>query len=89
MERKYKAIITGPKEYLPFGVRIEEFEITQEEIDDYLAEDDSETEEDAINYYKEDYIASWEQNWCKVQLLTDAEIDELDRKNLGNSGDDE
>jgi hypothetical protein len=84
MERKYIAIITGPKEYLPGGVKVEEFVITQEDIDDYLEEDDSETEEDAINYYKEDYIAAWTQGWCNVQLLTEEEIDELDRRDSEN-----
>ena len=77
MERKYKAIITGPKEYLPGGVKVEEFVITQEDINEYLSEDDSETEEDAINYYKEDYIAEWEQGWCKVQLLTKDESENV------------
>jgi len=89
MERKYKAIITGPKEYLPGGVKVEEFVITQEDINEYLSEDDSETEEDAIEYYKEDYIAAWEQGWCKVQLLTEEEIDELDRRDSENVFDDD
>jgi hypothetical protein len=77
MERKYKAIITGPKEYLPGGIKVEEFVITQEDINEYLSEDDSETEEDAIEYYKEDYIAAWEQGWCKVQLLTKDEYENV------------
>jgi hypothetical protein len=74
MERKYKAIITGPKEYLPGGVLMEEFVITQDDINEYLGEEDSETEEDAINYYKEEYIAEWAQRWCTAQLLTEEKI---------------
>jgi hypothetical protein len=74
MERKYIAIITGPKEYLPGGFKREEFVITQEDIDDYLEEDDSETEEDAIVYFKEEYKAVWAQGWCNVQLLTEEEV---------------
>jgi len=84
MERKYKAIVTGPKEYLPGGILVEEFVITQEDINEYLSEDDSETEEDAINYYKEDYVAGWAQRWCTAQLLTEEEIDELDRRDSEN-----
>ena len=74
MERRYRAIVTGPKEYLPGEVLIEEFVITQEDINEYLGEDGSETEEDAINYYKEEYIAEWAQRWCNVQLITKYEV---------------
>jgi len=82
MERKYIAIITGPKEYLPGGFKREEFEITQEDIDDYLEEDDSETEEDAIVYFKEEYKACWAQGWCNVQLLTEDEISKIESESL-------
>ena len=34
MERKYKAIITGPDEYLTGGVLVESIEITQDEINE-------------------------------------------------------
>lgn len=71
MERRYRAIVTGPKEYLPGEVLIEEFVITQEDINEYLCENDSETEEDAINYYKEEYIAEWAQRWCNAVLFTE------------------
>ena len=74
MERKYKAIITGPDEYLTGGVLVESFEITQDEINEYLSEEDDGTEEDAINYYKEEYIAGWAQRWCTAQLLTEEKI---------------
>lgn len=74
MERKYKAIITGPDEYLTGGVLVESFEITQDAINEYLSEEDDETEEDAINYYKEEYIAEWAQRWCTAQLLTEEKI---------------
>jgi hypothetical protein len=89
MERKYKAIITGPKEYLPGGVLMEEFVITQENINEYLGEDDSETEEDAINYYKEEYIAEWAQRWCNVQLINKYEVTsdyDYDDPNGGHNG---
>ena len=74
MERKYVAIVRGPKEYLPDGFKKEELVITQEDIDEYLGGDDSETEEDAINYYKEEYISEWAQRWCDAQLLTEGEF---------------
>jgi hypothetical protein len=82
MERKYIAIITGPKEYLPGGFKREEFVITQEDIDEYLDGDDSETEEDAIVYYKEEYKAAWAQGWCNVQLLTEDEIAKIESKSM-------
>ncbi len=78
MERIYVAIIKGPKEYLAEGFKIEKFEITQDEIDDFLEEgEEGETEEDAIQYYKEEYMAEWEQKWCSVQLLNESQFDEL------------
>jgi hypothetical protein len=89
MERRYKAIVTGPKEYLPGGVLMEEFVITQEDINEYLSEDDSETEEDAINYYKEEYIAEWAQRWCNVQLINKYEVTsdyDYDDPNGGHNG---
>jgi len=87
MERKYKAIITGPNEYLPGGVLIESFEITQDAINEYLSEEDDGTEEDAINYYKEEYIAEWAQRWCTAQLLTEEKIDAAE--NIFNDDDGE
>lgn len=89
MERKYKAIITGPKEYLPGGVLMEEFVITQEDINEYLGEEASETEEDAINYYKEEYIAEWAQRWCNAQLINKYEVMsdyDYDDPNGGHNG---
>ena len=87
MERKYKAIITGPDEYLTGGVLVESFEITQDAINEYLSEEDDETEEDAINYYKEEYIAEWAQRWCTAQLLTEEKIDAAE--NIFNDDDGE
>lgn len=78
MERIYVAMIKGPEEYLPKGIKFERIEITQEDIDDYLDEgDDGEGEEDAIQYYKEEYAAAWEQRWCSVHLLTEDEFNSL------------
>jgi hypothetical protein len=66
---KFKAIISGPKEYLPEGVKIEDFEITEEDVLGAIEDEDGSSEE-AINYLKEEYCAAWEQRWCKVNLLT-------------------
>jgi hypothetical protein len=66
---KFKAIISGPKEYLPDGVKIEDFEITEEDVLGAIEDEDGSSEE-AINYLKEEYCAAWEQRWCKVNLLT-------------------
>jgi hypothetical protein len=65
---KFVALISGPEEYLPGGVKIENFEITEEEVLDVI--EDGESSEDAINYLKEEYVAEWEQRWCKVVLFT-------------------
>jgi hypothetical protein len=65
---KFKAIITGPKEYIPGGVKIEDFEITEVDVLEAIEDEDG-TSEDAINYIKEEYCASWEQHWCKVNLV--------------------
>jgi hypothetical protein len=78
MKRVYVAIIKGPKEYLPEGIKFEKFEITQDEIDDFLEDgEDVETEDDAIQYYKEEYAAEWEQHWCSVTFLSELEFDSL------------
>jgi hypothetical protein len=65
---EFVALISGPEEYLPGGVKIENFEITEEEVLEVI--DDGESSEDAINYLKEEYVAEWEQRWCKVVLFT-------------------
>lgn len=78
MERIYIAIIKGPKPYLPEGTKFEKFEITQEEIDDFLEDgEEGETEEDAIQYYKDEYAAEWEQHWCSVTFLREPEFNSL------------
>lgn len=78
MERTYVAIIKGPKEYLQGGIKFEKFEIHQHEIDDFLEDgEEGETEEDAIQYYKEEYAAEWEQRWCSVTFLSESEFNEL------------
>jgi len=66
---KFKAIISGPKEYLPEGVRIEDFEITEQDVLEAI-EEEEESSEEVINYLKEEYCAAWEQRWCKVNLIT-------------------
>jgi hypothetical protein len=72
---KFKAIITGPEAYLPEGVKVEDFEITEQDVLEVIEE--GETSEDAIAYIKEEYCATWEQHWCKVTLLTEEEFDDL------------
>lgn len=77
MERIYIAIIKGPKPYLPEGIKFEKFEITQEDIDEFLEEGQHDRWEDAIQYYKEEYAAEWEQHWCSVTFLSESEFNEL------------
>lgn len=74
---KFVAIITGPKEYLKGGVKVEEFLITWDDIVDACEDLDDEgnpSEEevvDAIQYLKEEYAAEWEQKWCRAILMTE------------------
>ena len=79
MERVYVAIIKGPKEYLPGGIKFEKFEIYQQDLEDFLddGEEYGDTEEDAIKYYKEEYAAEWEQRWCSVTFLSESEFNAL------------
>ena len=77
MERDliFKAIVTGPKEYLPEGTLIENLVISPYDVEEVREE--GETEEDAIDYLKEEYTAEWEQRWCKVQLLSEEEYQKI------------
>jgi hypothetical protein len=71
----FRAVITGPKEYLPEGTLIENFVISPYDVEEMT--DDGETEEETIEYLKEEYIAEWEQRWCKVQLFTEEEYQQI------------
>jgi hypothetical protein len=72
---KYKAIVTGPKEYLKDGILVEDFEITENDVLEVIEE--GESSEDVIDYLIEEYCATWEQRWCKVTLLTLEEYEEI------------
>lgn len=72
---KFKAIVTGPKEYLGSKVLIEDFEITEEDVLEVI--EDGESSEDVIAYLKDEYCNEWEQRWCKVTLLTLEEFEEV------------
>jgi hypothetical protein len=62
---KFKAIIQSPD-----GKTLnEELVITQENIDEYLNEGTG-TQEEAIDYFKSDYIAEWEQRFHKCILYS-------------------
>jgi len=74
---KYKAIITGPKEYLKDGILVEDFEITENDVLEVIEE--GESSEDVIDYLIEEYCATWEQRWCKVTLLTLEEFEEVNK----------
>ena len=55
---------------------IEEFTISEEDIEDYLSEDDG-TVEEAIEYFMDEYSAEWEQRWCNVQFYTMEEFEKI------------
>ena len=64
---KFKAVITGPEALLPGGTKEEDFEITEQDIEEAM--EDGESREEAVAYIKEEYCAAWEQHWCKVVLV--------------------
>ena len=73
--REYKVIITGPKVYLPEGIRVEDIIITDEEIEDSLEED--QTEEECIQYILNEIVSEWEQGWCSAIVVTTESINKL------------
>jgi hypothetical protein len=72
---KFKAIINGPKEIIPNGTKVEDFEITEQDVLEAI-EEEEESSEDVINYIKQDYIDAWEQHFCKVTLIS---LDDFNR----------
>jgi len=68
MSNKYVALVTGPKEYLKEEVLVEQFEISQAEIDE--CREGEESDEEVIAYILEEYENEWAQRWCHVQLFT-------------------
>lgn len=80
MEREYIALITGPEPMLKNGFRLERFTVTDDDISEFLEEEDLltiPTVERAIEYYKEEYVAEWEQRFCNVTLMTMAQFTEI------------
>jgi hypothetical protein len=75
MNKTFYLLVTGPKVYLPGGRKLEKIEITQEDIDDTREGDES--DEDVLNYFIEEEISAWEQNWCKAVVITEDEYNKL------------
>lgn len=76
----FKLLITGPKEYLKDGVLLEDLTITREEIEELREED--ETDDDVIQYILEEEVNGWAQRWCKCQVFTLEEWQQLKKNNL-------
>lgn len=70
--KKFFLIVTGPHVYLQNGPKIEDFSISQEEIDE--TREDGESDDDVINYLLEEAVAEWEQRWCQAIVLTEEEF---------------
>lgn len=78
MSKTYIAIIKGPEYIIKGGMLIEKFEITDEDISDYLEDaDPTETEDHAITYYMGDYTDDWGQRFCSVSFLTEDDFNTL------------
>lgn len=76
----FKLLITGPNEYLKDGVLLEDLTITDGEIKE-LREDD-ETDDDVIQYILEEEVNGWAQRWCKCQVFTLEEWQQIKKKGL-------
>jgi hypothetical protein len=77
MDIKFHLRITGPKEYLPEGIKYEEHTITQEDIED--TREEGETDDDVIHYIIGEEISAWEQHWCNATLITKEEYEKLNK----------
>lgn len=80
MTKKFYLLVTGPTEYLPGGSKVEEYEITQEEIEE--SREEGETDHDVINYFIEEEIAAWEQHWCKAVVISEEQYHKLATESL-------
>ena len=76
----FKLLITGPNKYLKDGVLLEDLTITDGEIEE-LREDD-ETDDDVIQYILEEEVNGWAQRWCKCQVFTLEEWQQIKKKGL-------
>ena len=81
---KFIAIVTGPEEYLKGELLVEEFTISGDEVSEVIEGDGEDPDNptvdqvaDAISYLKEEYVAEWEQRWCKATLLTEEQFETI------------
>jgi hypothetical protein len=75
MEHTFTVIVTGPKAYLPEGIRVEQMIITQDEIED--SREDEETDDEVISNLKNDTKDEWEQHWCQCMILDEENAKKL------------
>jgi len=76
MNRTFYLVITGPESIIPEGVKIEKMVITPEDIEE-AREDESETEDDIINYIIDDEAGGWEQSFCRVQVMDEKKYEKF------------
>lgn len=76
MNRTFYLVITGPESIIPEGVKIEKMVITPEDIEE-AREDESETEDDIINYIIDDEAGGWEQRFCRIQVMSEEKFEEF------------
>ena len=86
---KFIAIVTGPEEYLKGKLLVEEFTISEDEVSEVIEGDGEDPDNstvnqvaDAISYLKEEYVAEWEQRWCRAILLTEEQFVNLKNTNI-------
>lgn len=80
--KTFKLLITGPKEYLKDGILVEDLIISDDEIEELR--EDGETDAEVVDYILEEEINAWEQRWCKCQVFTLEEWQQLKKKGLSS-----
>lgn len=78
--KKFFLIVTGPHQYLKNSPKIEEYSISQEEIDE--SREDDESDDEVINYLLGEAVAEWEQRWCRAIVLSEEEFKALKKSCL-------
>ena len=76
MKKIFLAIIVGPEGYVEGGFKLEWLTITEEHVSDYLSEGEGSLD-DAVEYYKREYIAEWGQRMCQCILLSEEQAKQI------------
>lgn len=76
MNRTFYLVITGPESIIPEGLKTEKLVITPDDIEE-AREDESEIEDDIINYIIDDEAGGWEQHFCQVVVMDEKKYEKF------------